>query len=221
MLKIFTSTVTDGSMKPLDATDIAATTERRLTYLNNQGVSPDATTCVRLVYEGDNYCRYQSIDTAYMGDGITRDSSLVVDALVVTELGHALFLPLADCVGAVFHDATKDILMLSHLGRHNLEQDGGRRSVEYLVARHGVNPADLTVWLSPAADAQSYPLFSFAHRSLQEVAAQQIATAGVPVEAIAASPIDVASDTHYYSHSQFLKGNRATDGRFAVVAVME
>jgi hypothetical protein len=221
MLSIFTSTRADGSMKPLAKTEIELVRQVRATFLERNDIQPDDTTCVRLEYVGDDYCRYMTIDSRYKGDGITRDSSIIVDALVVTKPRHALLLPLADCVGAVLHDASKGILMVSHLGRHNLEQQGGLESVRYLERNHGVDPKDLSVWLSPAAGAEPYPLFSFSNRGLQEVASEQLIAAGVLQENISAPPIDVAKDDDYYSHSQFLKGNRPDDGRFVIVAVMQ
>lgn len=110
--------------------------------------------------------------------------------------------------------------MVSHLGRHNLEQFGGTKSVEYLISMHDCDPQKLAVWLSPAADKDSYPLYAFDNRSLHDVATEQLVEGGILPENITASPIDVATDKHYFSHSQFLKGNRETDGRHAVVAVL-
>lgn len=192
----------------------------RRTFITRHGIPIQKTSLVRLVYDGADYCRYKTLTNRDIGDGMTRSPSMISDGLVVTEPGHALFLPLADCVGAVIHDPTQGILMLSHLGRHNLEQFGGTRSIEYLVNEHGSNPADVTVWLSPAASKYYYPVYSFDNRSLHDVATQQLIQAGVLPEHITASPIDSAADPQYYSHSQFLQGNRPDDGRFAVVAMM-
>ena len=221
MLQIFTSTVSDGSMKPLGKDDVDRTSKSRSDFLNAHGIRPSDTTCVRLGYNSDNYCRYQTVGVTHRGDGIIRPSSLIVDGLVTAAANHALFLPLADCIGAVVHDPKKNILMVSHLGRHNLEQFGGTKSVEYLVKNHGVDPKKLSVWLSPAASKDHYPLFSFNNQSLHDVAAEQCIVAGVLNEHITSSPIDSAADNAYYSHSQFLKAKRDDDGRFAIVATMK
>ena len=132
----------------------------------------------------------------------------------------ALFLPIADCVGAVLYDPTKKVLMLSHLGRHNLEQDGGQKSVEFMVKEFGVDPNNIITWLSPAAGAENYPMFSFNNRGMQDVTTEQLMKAGVKAESISASPIDTTTNQNYYSHSEFKKGNRPEDGRFAVVVKM-
>ena len=118
------------------------------------------------------------------------------------------------------HDPIKDILMVSHLGRQNLEQLAGTKCIQYLADQYQVNPQDLTVWLSPAAGKENYPLYTFDNRSLHDVATEQLLTSGILKENVSVSPIDVTVDQNYFSHSQFLKGNRTTDGRFAIVAMM-
>ena len=221
-MSVFTavSTVSDGSMKSTDQ-NFASVLPTRTTFLHKNSLDPADTTLVQVTYGGDNYCRYRTLSNDDVGNGITRQATIESDALVVTQPGHALFLPLADCIGAVIHDPTKNILMLSHLGRHNLEQYGGTKCIEYLVNHHNVNTSDLTVWLSPAAGSDSYPLYAFDNRGLHEVAIEQIINAGVLDENISVSPINSASDSNYFSHSQFLKGTRESDGRFAVVALLQ
>lgn len=218
-LDFYTSTVSDGSMKSLKR-DYASVLPTRTAFLKQHSIEPADTTLVQVVYESTDFCRYVTAIPGDKGDGITRDATIIADAVVVTEPGHALFLPLADCIGAVIHDPIQNILMVSHLGRHNLEQYGGTKSIEYLVQQHGCNPATLTVWLSPAASREYYPLFAFHSRSLHDVATEQLLAGGILQSHITASPIDVATDDNYFSHSQFLQGNKPTDGRHAVVAVL-
>lgn len=218
-LDIYTSTVSDGAMK-LSGQNYDDLLPTRTAFLEKHALSPQDTTYVNLAYDTDDFRRYFTLEDGAKGDGMTRRSSIIADALVVTKPGHALFLPLADCIGAVIHDPARSVLMLSHLGRHNLEQTGGAKSIEYLVHTYGCNPSDLTVWLSPAAGKESYPLYAFDNHSLHDVAYEQLTSAGVLPGHIEVSPIDSATDENYYSHSKFLKGERATDGRFAVVAVL-
>ncbi len=219
-LQIYTSTVANGSMKSLHAADIVTVATNRADFLASLGIEPRDTTLLRLTYNRADFCEYYTLAEEDKGDGITRESTRVADALVVTAPGHALLLPLADCIGAVIHDSVQNILMLSHLGRHNLEQVGGTKSIEYLAKKHGCAPKNLSVWLSPAAGKNSYPLYAFNNRSLHDVAAEQLVAGGVLYKNISVSPIDVATDETYFSHSQFLKGNRSSDGRHAVVAVL-
>lgn len=184
-------------------------------------MSPDDATLVHLVYEGDNYARFVVANQNLRGDGIVRSPTIIADGVATNQPGLVLFLPLADCVGTVLHDPIKNVLMLVHLGRHNLEQHAGTRTVEYMTEQFGCEPKNITAWLSPAAGGENYPLFSFSNRSMHDVAVEQLQAAGITSEYITASDIDVTKDTNYYSHSEFLKGNRETDGRFAVVATLQ
>lgn len=176
---------------------------------------------VHLTYGGDDYNRYTTVDRSLSGDGIVRAPSIITDGVATNQVNLALLLPLADCIGGVLHDPVKNTLMLTHLGRHNLEQHGGTRSVEYMTEQFGCESKDITVWLSPAAGGENYPLFGFDNRSMHDVTIEQLQAAGILSENITASDIDVTKDPDYFSHSEFLKGNRETDGRFAVVAMLQ
>lgn len=213
------STTVDGSMKSADQ-NYTSVLPARTAFLKKYELDPTDTTLVRVTYETEDFCRYQVLSADDKGDGITRPAAIDADALVVTEPNHALFLPLADCVGAVIHDPVNNTLMVSHLGRHNLEQLGGTKCVEYLANHCKADPSNLTVWLSPAAGGENYPLHAFGGRSLQDVTVEQLTAAGVPLDHIDISPIDTTTHTAYFSHSEFLKGNRDNDGRFAIVAIM-
>lgn len=219
MLKIYVSTVEDGSMKSLNR-DFASVLPVRTTFLEKHSINPNNTVLVHLVYEGDDYARFFTADQSLKGDGIVRAPSLETDGIATNMKGLALFLPLADCIGTVLHDPVEDVVMLAHLGRHNLEQYAGIKSVEYLVEQFQCDPKNITAWLSPAAGQENYPLFSFENRSMHDVATEQLLGAGIPAKNITASDIDVTKDKNYFSHSEFLKGKRETDGRFAVVAML-
>jgi len=208
------SKVTDGSMGK-EAEDVFANRSR---FLKSHSINPEQTVLVHLVYEGDDYCRYAEVATSDGGDGITRPPARVNDALFTRQPGVALFLPLADCVGVVLVDTKQQILGLSHMGRHNLERHGARRSVEYMVEQFGSKPSDITVYMSPAAGREHYPLFAFDHRSLHDVAAQQLIDVGILPKHMRIAEEDTTKHPDYFSHSQYLKGQQITDGRHALVA---
>lgn len=215
------STVADGSMKIGQSSDPQAILANRQRFLASNGIAIDQTVLVPLTYGGDNYRRYFVVDEHHKGKGIITSATMEADGLVTQAKGVALFLPLADCIGAVLYDPITESLMVTHLGRHNLEQHGGAASVEYMAEQYGSNPSDITAWLSPAAGGDNYPLFAFANRSMHDVAIEQLEQAGIKSENIMASSIDTTTDENYFSHSQFLKGERETDGRFAIVAMMK
>ena len=78
----------------------------------------------------------------------------------------------------------------------------------------------MLIWLSPSVGSDTYPLDKFAGRSLQEVVIDGLLTAGVLSANIEASQIDTSESADYFSHSEYLAGNRDTNNRFAIVAMM-
>lgn len=194
--------------------------ENRRAFLEQRNLSLEKSVLVQLDYDSDNFCRYDVIDETAAGEGIVRGGR-IADGLATQTKGLALFLPLADCVGVVLYDPEHVALMLTHLGRHNLEQNGGQRSVEFMIDEFGTDPSKLKVFFSPSAGKENYPVFSFDGKSLAEVAVIQLQTAGVRLENIEVSPIDTTEDLSYFSHSEFLKNHRKNDGRFAVVAWLD
>ena len=219
-LNIAVSKVSDGSMKITGSPNPQDIVDNRIRFFERNNLVLTDAVLVPLTYGGDNYCRYSIVDGEDKSKGINKPFELEADGLLTQTKGLVLFLPLADCIGAVLYDPTTNSLMLTHLGRHNLEQDGGRQSVVYMTTKTGANPADIKAWLGPAADATNYPLISFAGASLHQVATRQLQSAGILSENISKSPIDTTSDDNYYSHSQFKKGKQEIDGRFAVAVMM-
>lgn len=216
------STVANGNMAFKNNQDnYKSVTANRINFLSTQDININSTTLVNVSYDTENFCRYSKVNVDQKSQGMFDDSDvLIADALVTCELNHALFLPLADCIGAAIFDLDNQIMMLSHLGRHSLEQNGAYKSVKFLVDKFGCNPENLSVHLSPAPGIESYPLFAFNNESMKEVAFKQLQSAGIIFNNIIDNPIDTTKDNIYYSHSEFLKGNQTEDGRYAIVAIM-
>ena len=218
-LLIAVSKVEDGTMKVTGEPDPGAVYDNRRRFLAQSGVTPEQTVLVPMTYETDDFCRYQEVSEADGGHAMESAPRFIADGALTNQPGVALFMPLADCVGAVLHDRKERRLMLSHLGRHNLEQLGGVATVEYMKS-FGSDPADIEVYLSPAAGGENYPLYKLAMKSLHQVACEQLKSAGIPEENIEVSPDDTTTNKSYFSHSQYLKGNRPSNGRHAIVAMM-
>lgn len=199
-----------------------AALKNRLQFLEQVGIDPDHATLLRVIYDNaEHFTRYNIVEDTHKGEGIfTSDYNLIADALVTTQPGHALFLPLADCVGAIIYDQKKQILMVSHLGRHSTEEQGALKSIQYLTDSFHADPKDVLVWLSPAAGKAGYPLKNMQDRGLHEVLLEQLLGANVPRSNIEISRTDTTKDENYFSHSQFLAGNKTKDGRFAIVSMM-
>lgn len=220
-LLIACSTATDGSMKVGQSSNPDIIAANRKVFLAQNDLTLDQTILVPLTYTGDNYRRYFTVDDSNAGEGMSKLAAFEADGLLTTVKGLGLFLPLADCIGTVLYDQKKQCLMLTHLGRHNLEQQGGTASVEYMVQTCGSDPCDVIAWLSPAAGGANYPLFSFDNRSMHDVAIEQLMGAGIRIENITASLVDTTRDENYFSHSRYLKDGQGIDGRFAVLAMMK
>ncbi len=218
-IRVAISTVQNGGMYTPENQEDAKVIENRSEWLAGQGVSIDNATRVHITYDGDDFCRYRIVDATSKGEGMKTDG-VVADAIVTTTPGQALFLPVADCVATTLFDEEHGVLMLSHLGRHSLEQQGGVKSVEFLIKHFKTNPEQLKVWLGPAPNKEVYPIFKLDGHGMKEVAFDQLQKAGVKLKNITDNPADTATDDNYYSHSEFLKGNKPTDGRFAMIAVI-
>ncbi len=206
------SSVGDGSMK--DGVEIMTpeAVHSRTVFLEGNAMPSDQVAVMFADYATDNFCVYREAAAGLMAG---------TDATVVCDLDRPVLLPLADCLGAVIYDPMNHVLMVSHLGRHSVEQYGGTRSIQYLVDHYGADPAELLVWLGPSPNAVDYPLHAFGNRSFVDVVTEQLFTAGISRESIEVSHVDTATNPHYFSHSQFIKGAQATDGRYAIVAMLK
>ncbi len=193
----------------------------RHSWLSSLGIDDTQTYRVALTFEQNgDYCRYREVSSSDVPSNTFDAGNEAADALITTQKGQALFLPLADCIGAVIFDEEHDVLMMSHLGRHSLEQNGGVRSVEYLTQRYGSDPKKLKIWLSAAISKDTYKIIALHNKGLKEVLYEQFMKAGVDISAIIDNTDDTGSNPNYYSHSEFLKGNKPDNGRHAIVALM-
>ena len=226
-LTVAISTVADGSMfNRHDHHDERIITNRER-WLAQHHITLDQTT--RLDVNANqrdkelhetNWCQYKEVARTDKGHGMSGDDIFVADSIITRDLDHALFLPVADCVGAIFYDPTNKILMLSHLGRHSLEQQGGEKSVAHLVQHYGSDPTDILVWLTPAPSKESYPIWALDNKGMKEVMFEQLATAGIRKEHITDNPTETDKDPAYFSYSEYLQDRRAEDGDHAIVAMM-
>lgn len=219
-VRVGLSSKADGNMK-FGVADDAEAVKNREAFLKSVGIQTDQTTVVSITYNTNDFTKYRIVTDDEKGKEMQSQGEIEhADALLTLKPHHALFLPLADCVGAVLYDATHGALMVSHLGRHSTEAYGAKKSVQYLQEKASSNPKDLKVWLSPGVGSATYPLRAFEGKSLHEIITQQLLEAGVLPENIENANVNTAESNEYYSHSEFLKGNQTDAGRFAIVAMM-
>jgi copper oxidase (laccase) domain-containing protein len=216
------SSINNGNMKYLGPVmDQPAVDENRTRFLSKLGIRLEQAVLVRTTYDGSNYNRYHVVGENNRGQGMVRPSAFNSDSLATNQKNVALFLPIADCIGGFVYDPTKHALMVMHLGRQATEQHGAAKSIEFFVKEFHSNPKDLLVWLGPAPSQKTYPLFSFDNRSLHDVNIEHLQSVGINRKNITVCTVDTILDTNYFSHSEFLKGRRDIDGRYAVVGMLK
>lgn len=217
-VRVAISEVKDGTMyEPANHRD-ATVIKNRSQWLAAQGIALADATRLFITYDRDDFCQYRIVDATNKREGMEDGHVAPADALVTTTPGVALFLPIADCVAATFFDATTGVLMLAHLGRHSLEQQGGIKCVAFLEKHFGVDPKNLKVWLSPAPNKDAYPIYKLNNMGMKEAVFAQLKEAGIQQENITDNPADTVTDDRYYSYSEFLKGKKPTEGRYVMVA---
>ena len=92
--------------------------------------------------------------------------------------------------------------------------------MQYLTEHYGTDPSELLVWLTPAPNKETFPIWALDNKGMKEVTFEQLTAAGITLEHITDNPADTVTDLNYFSYSEFLKGNRTEDGDYALVAVM-
>ena len=208
---IAVSSVEDGPMKDGSELMTPEAVRNREQFLKRCGMSPERAAVHFADFSTDDYCVYKEATAGLMPG---------VDGASTQSANRPILLPLADCVGAVLYDPIHHAIMVSHLGRHSTEQQGGVKTVEYMTDCYDSEPGELLVWLGPSPNGQEYPLWSFENRSFIEVLTEQLQSAGVQPRNIEVSTIDTATNPNYFSHSQFLKGKQTVDGRYAIAAIL-
>lgn len=207
------SSIEDGNMK-LGIEDNEITHKNIDNFLKYFHIDSNRSVLCQINYDTDCFCRYYDVKSCLF--------SHYADALVTKNKGIALYLPLADCVGAICFDNRTNSLMISHLGRHSLEQYGGVKCIKYFCNKYNLESSSISVWLSPSPSEKNYPLRQFNDKSLAAVTKQQLILSGIPESSIESSNIDNSILSNgYFSHSEFLKNNRKTDGRYMIFAQLK
>lgn len=213
------SSVQDGNVKFGVLEDDAQVIKNRQKFLEKVGIDIEHTTLVSLTYKTDDFAKYRLVDEDDKYEGMAQGTERHADALLTSHSGHALFLPIADCVGVILYDSVQKLLMVSHIGRHSAEIEGAAKSVQF-IEKYGARAENIKAWLSPAVGKASYPLHAYGGKSLHEIIKEHLLRVGVKDSHIEVSDVDTATDENYFSHSQFLKENETAPGRFAIVAMM-
>lgn len=218
---VATSIVSDGNMYNRNNLKDPAVIESRSKFLEKNTASIKNAVRLGVNYSRENFCEYIEVDTQDAGRGMTGSDAIIGDALITKDPRLALFLPVADCVGAVFYDPEHKVLAIAHLGRHSLEQNGGTKIVTHLADNYGSNPSTLKVWLTPAPSKDVYKIWALDNKGMKEATFEQLYIAGIASENINDNTAETDKDDNYYSYSEFLKGNKPHDGDHAIIALLK
>jgi len=219
-LVVATSTVADGSMYNRNDHFDPDVFQNREKFLSVHGITTTQTSRVRVNYDRTNFCEFIEAKKEDEGGGMHGHDIAIADALITKNTQHALFLPIADCIGAVLYDPILKVLAVAHLGRHSLEQQGGFNLVTHLKRTYGSDPATLRVCLTPAPSKDNYKIWKLDNKGMKEAVFEQLRAAGILQENITDNPAESDKDPNYFSYSAFLKGNLGKNGNYAIVAMM-
>lgn len=203
----------------------------RTRFCDELGVSYGDVVYQRILYADSQ--TYDNIAYVDAGDTTKYVSEKAADALITETPGVGLILPVADCVATVIYDDRKKRLALLHLGRHSTLANLMDKVLREFINR-GSGPADLKIWMAPSVQQSHYGLDFFTgeddpawqgfyeekdgkiYIDMQGYNRQAAIDLGVPAEHIDISPVNTATNKHYFSHSQ-----GETTGRFAVLSMIK
>lgn len=202
----------------------------RTRFCDEQGVSYGDVVYQRIKYDDQQtYDQIADVDESHTCKHI---DEVAADALVTGTKGVGLLLPVADCVATVLYDGNTGRLALAHLGRHSTVANLLPKLLTYMHDS-GSNPEDIIIWMAPAVKQAHYRMDYFDlsdapewreyceqrdggfYLDLQGYNRARAIERGVSPDNIHISPVDTATDSNYFSHSQ---GDTA--GRFAVLAMI-
>lgn len=170
---------------------------------------------IRTIYGGrDSFTDYKEITEENLAEYAINNPESVIpisDGLVTKCSGIGILLPLADCLGAVVYDTRQGFLGILHAGRHNIEQYGPRKYIEFLKENYGSQPEELKIYCSPYAI--NYQIEALSNMTMTEAAMRQFFETGILPENIIDDRVDTVTDANYPSNSA---GD--IDKRFAIVA---
>ncbi len=202
----------------------------RTKFCDSQGVSYGDVAYQRIIYdERGTYNLIAEIDSR---STTAFTSEIMADALFTRKKHVGILLPVGDCVATVMYDEKKQFLAVAHLGRHSSLAGLIPKLTRYFTEM-GSNLRDVTVWMSPSAQKDSYALEFFTHENepewqgfyeyrdgvyyldMQGHNKQQFIEGGIPSSHIFISPVNTMRNEHYFSHA----GGDKT-GRMALLAMM-
>lgn len=212
-VSLVVSDLGDGNMRFLGEGKETKIISNQVKLGKEIGLEPSFIARLKTIYQDrKEFNTYKEIDRKNLSDFSILKSETEIpttDGIATRDKNVGLLLPLADCLGIVVFDKNRNILGLLHAGRHNVEQEGPKRFIEYFKNNFGSDPKDLMIYFSPCA--QNYRIFMLNNQKLPEAAKKQLLRAGILKTNVFSSKIDTVSSPDFPSYSS---GDR--DTRFAI-----
>ena len=207
------SEIDDGNMRYFDKGDEDEIIENQNKLGKLVDLGENKIARLRTIYDKrKSFTDYREITEDNLVEYCINNSESLIpvsDGLATRCFNVGVLLPLADCLGIVFYDEKRRIVGLLHAGRHNVEQFGPKKFVDFLVKDFGCEAKDLKVFYSP--HAVNYRLAKN-DKKMSEFATEQLLSAGVLSNNITDLKTDTVTNEKYPSHS-----NGDTKTRFAVI----
>lgn len=239
-VRVAVSSKTDGSMK-FEWGDVDTIIHNAQRFLARNTIAIQHT--INLFVSGQSgWDKIRQVESNDYDNSMTEpEARIESDVLMTNEANVALFLPIADCYGAVFYDPVHRVLALAHLGWQSTEKNMAAATISRMEVAYQTRAEDILVYFSPAIKKNSYHVTTpmQADRAewskyLTQIEGNRWAVdllgynydallaSGVRPGNIEIANVDTVSSPDYFSHYASSNGLRNDpEGRFAVVAMMQ
>lgn len=211
-VKYVTSSKADGNMRTFSEDANSSILKNQSKVASSLGLGAERLLLVRCTYDRSCFTDYVFNPDAKAYSVENKTDIPPCDGILTNRADIGLILPLADCLGLTLYDSENNLLMVAHCGRHNLEQGGAKKAVEFM-ARYGSEPKNIKAFFSPVAGKANYQIHALDHQGITESALKQLISAGLLEQNIMHADIDTTKHDDYFSHSQ---GDSTS--RFAIAA---
>lgn len=134
----------------------------------------------------------------------------------------ALAYPVADCPVVFARDNKKDVVAMAHCGGEYIDRDLAGQLIDSLYEEVDSNPIDISVYVGPHAQVESYTYDCFPkfiqnesrwegcltevngviHINMSKAILKQLSQRSIPLESIYVSKFDTITDSRFYSNNR-------------------
>ncbi len=130
------------------------------------------------------------------------------DGVLIRSPEYSVSIKPADCPIGIIYCPSKKVVMICHWGRLNLEADAVTKAISYMEQQLRTSSRYFKVYVTHAAQACSYTVYSMEGKSMQEIIKEALLQAGVSPKNISIGSKDTVKSPKYFSHSRFLRAEK-------------